>query len=397
MVSLWNNPSYDKYTRPNESAVLAANVAISSAKPEDVQVELRFDSLAEVSTIHGSFDVLVTQKRSWSDWRLRFNGTASGGCLGDTIELQGKLPIWKPDLYYGNLVREGLVVGEYTRVYADGRVLWKTKQRLTLSCMMDFTRMPYDSQHCVTRMSTFAGKDRDVQLGLYGSGIQDIAAEKFQRQYSYLKGSTEWRLIRAYAEVFDHKAIGDDDTALDFVIEMQRDSSYWEHYVLVPAILVVVMSYGSFFVTRAAPPARGGAALFSFLTLANILTGVRASLPKARGEHSVLLLDILKLSLYWCCYTVLEFALGSWLARAVARADKYRKGHTAISESGAYAESGGQQETPKEDIKRSVGRCTYWLMRRDMTIRFTDKHVDIFSRIFFLPSYIIALLIRFQA
>merc|ERR1712004_566030 len=90
-------------------------------------------------------------------------------------------------------------------------------------------------------------------------------------------------------------------------------------------MLVVVMSYSSFFVSRQALPARGGLASVCFLTLANMITGVLQTLPKTLGNGSILLLNMLHASQFFCLYTVIEFAAISYTARLVTRADKFRK------------------------------------------------------------------------
>merc|ERR1712113_965433 len=110
---------------------------------------------------------------------------------------------------------------------------------------MDLHKMPYDTHECRIRMSTFAGNEKTVWLKFTGEGVQSA---KFEN----LGETKEWLLERVFGEVFDHAAFGDDDTALDVVVVIERDATFYEYYVLTPAVLVVLMSYASFFISRQA-------------------------------------------------------------------------------------------------------------------------------------------------
>ena len=75
-------------------------------------------------------------------------------------------------------------------------------------------------------------------------------------------------------------------------------------YVIFPTIFLVVLSYASFYLARAAVPARVAVTMISILTLWNLNASVRDGLPKQKGEKCVLL-DFLFGSSIFCCFSAL--------------------------------------------------------------------------------------------
>eukprot|EP00747_Dinoflagellata_sp_TGD_P088678 gnl/TRDRNA2_/TRDRNA2_164090_c0_seq2.p1 gnl/TRDRNA2_/TRDRNA2_164090_c0~~gnl/TRDRNA2_/TRDRNA2_164090_c0_seq2.p1 ORF type:complete len:170 (+),score=8.14 gnl/TRDRNA2_/TRDRNA2_164090_c0_seq2:193-702(+) len=165
-----------------------------------------------------------------------------------------------------------------------------------------------------------------------------------------------------------------------------------------------MMSYSTFYVNRSAAPARGGAATVCLLTLANMITGVRSSLPKSRGDRSIVLLDVLQVSLFFCFYTVLQFALGHWLMRAKARAATFWKSiketvSVQFSEDSATGQivdittGPNRVITSWKECSRAVGTVTSLFMKADGTLRFDDEDLDRISQYVYAPAYIIVIII----
>ena len=124
--ALWaSNPSYDRFTRPAEARVAAGlqpGDEYQWVPPDEVKVEFRVYSLRHVDTKRGSFTIDANMHVTWNDHRLRYNDTAHGGCLQDSVELNSDFikEIWTPDPYVANLVEQSRFVHEELRLLSDG-------------------------------------------------------------------------------------------------------------------------------------------------------------------------------------------------------------------------------------------------------------------------------------
>ena len=71
-----------------------------------------------------------------------------------------------------------------------------------------------------------------------------------------------------------------------------------------PATLFVIVSWTSFFINRAAVPARVGMTITSMLIITNFHNSVLQQLPKLPGF--VYMLWYLRASMFFCMYAVIE-------------------------------------------------------------------------------------------
>ena len=326
LQNLWA-PPYDRETRPSlASALDNGNV---SAPPDVIEAQFRVENLLVVDERNGQIKVLLQEKWRWKDERLQYTPFDDCGCFPmDVVNYDGSphSKIWHPDVNFLNEVEVISVRGEYWRLYADGQVYWRRTTVKWLSCPFDFRFVPYDVQTCRTRAQVYRGNERTEILtfrptgpGVLGPGGRSIG------------GAQEWTLTGLSGEVFDHRSVGEDDTALDIVIKFARGSAYYEIYIIVPTILIVCTSYCSFYIDRKAVPARVGLSITCVLVLLNMICGVRAMLPASIYHEFCTLLDFLFISSFFCLYAVVEYAACNWMMRMEDPAPP--KGQDVIPES----------------------------------------------------------------
>lgn len=95
-------------------------------------------------------------------------------------------------------------------------------------------------------------------------------------------------------------------SVLQVSFNLQRHTGYFLIQVYVPCILIVVLSWVSFWIHREATSDRVGLGITTVLTLSTISLDSRTDLPKVR--YATALDWFLLMSFFYCIATLLEFA-----------------------------------------------------------------------------------------
>jgi gamma-aminobutyric acid receptor subunit alpha len=95
-------------------------------------------------------------------------------------------------------------------------------------------------------------------------------------------------------------------SVLQVSFNLQRHTGYFLIQVYVPCILIVILSWVSFWIHREATSDRVGLGITTVLTLSTISLDSRTDLPKVR--YATALDWFLLMSFFYCIATLLEFA-----------------------------------------------------------------------------------------
>ena len=109
-----------------------------------VEAQVYVSRLSGINQKAGSFDIEGYFRLWWTDARLKYNGTADGGCLERLtvrVDETEKAPFWTPDIYFD--INKKNEIGKRSDgaamyVYPDGVVLWTQRIRSTVNCAMNF-------------------------------------------------------------------------------------------------------------------------------------------------------------------------------------------------------------------------------------------------------------------
>merc|ERR1712046_249683 len=101
---------------------------------------------------------------------------------------------------------------------------------------------------------------------------------------------------------------------------LKRKPEWLLNSVVVPSVLIVAIAYCSFFIARAAVPARVGMTVTCFLTLQNMSSSIRAGMPPI--SESVRLLNFVSWSQFFVFYAIAEYCVANWLMRLEKRIEK---------------------------------------------------------------------------
>ena len=312
----------------------------------------------------------------------------------------------------------------------SGRVEWSRKVRFDSSCRMNFTNLPYDQQNCLLSVGLYASDKRYVNLTwISGASVEPV------QSWSTSITKPEWKILDAIPYDETEFFQGRNWSYVRVRLILKRNSEYYEQYVIAPTILFVVIAWSSFFIARAAAPARVAMSIILFLVINGQVNGQLATLP--RGESGVWLLDFMSMSQRFVFYAILEYGMCNFLMRIEMRIEKAKvaaikcradekpegeatadieltstasKKATAISVTSVRVEArrnifirtlrkvdepGGAQSLQAE-IARTASSVTQvfpFLVSSEGGLRFRDQHLDIWSRWLFPLAYIIVLIV----
>ena len=330
VLAAYDSVAYMNATRPNMAARWSGLDQVGDgdlparAPPDDVFVSMQVNKLKNVETKTQTYALDVSVRVVWYDTRLAYDAT----CLQlDSIGNAG-LPerffnkIWKPDLYSRTASTRPHVEQSSIWVAPNGRVWWNRKMNWQLGCHMNFENVPFDVHTCTMELEGFTNDNSEIRLR-FPSHLQiQVSADPpaVPRSNATLNGPFEMTCIRGGSIEFKLTNISGtsgfvsgssdmgqsvaDATTLNYQFVFQRNPGFYVKFRLVPLILLVVMAYLSFFVARAAVPARVSLVVVVFLSCSGMINSALGELPKSGGY--VWLLDLEYAALLFISAAVLE-------------------------------------------------------------------------------------------
>ncbi|XP_031410318.1 gamma-aminobutyric acid receptor subunit pi-like isoform X4 [Meleagris gallopavo] len=227
---------YNKYLRP-----------FFDNGPVSVGMSLDIASIDTISEINMDYTATIFLRQRWTDERLCFDGNKSLSLDGRLVEM-----LWVPDTFIVDSKKSFLhditVENRLIRIYPNGTVLYAIRITTTVACSMDLTKYPMDKQTCT------------LQLESWGYNINDV-------MFYWTRGNDSVRgldtLQLAQYTVEDHftsvsEAVYETGRypKLVFHFELKRNILYFILETYVPSILLVVLSWVSFWISQSSVPAR---------------------------------------------------------------------------------------------------------------------------------------------
>ncbi|KAG8142277.1 hypothetical protein E2320_006211 [Naja naja] len=217
--------------------------------PVNVALAIEVASIDHISEANMEYTMTVFLHQSWRDHRLSYNRT------NETLGLDSRFvdKLWLPDTFIVNAksawFHDVTVENKLIRLQPDGVILYSIRITSTVACDMDLTKYPMDEQECM--------------LDLESSG-------QFPR------------------------------LSLHFHLRRNRGVYIIQSYM--PSILLVAMSWVSFWISQSAVPARVSLGITTVLTMTTLMVSARSSLPRASAIKA---LDVY----FWICYVFVFAAL----------------------------------------------------------------------------------------
>ncbi|NP_001161371.1 glycine receptor subunit alpha-2 precursor [Danio rerio] len=286
---------YDARIRPN-----------FKGPPVNVTCNIFINSFGSVTETTMDYRVNIFLRQKWNDPRLAYSEYPDSSLDLDPSMLDS---IWKPDLFFAN--EKGANFHDVTtdnkllRIFKDGTVLYSIRLTLILSCPMDLKNFPMDVQTCTMQLESFGYTMNDLIFEWLDKGPVQVADGLTLPQF----------LIR------DEKDLGyctkhyntGKFTCIEVKFHLERQMGYYLIQMYIPSLLIVILSWVSFWINMDAAPARVALGITTVLTMTTQSSGSRASLPKVSYVKAI---DIwMAVCLLFVFAALLEYAGVNFVSR----------------------------------------------------------------------------------
>ncbi|XP_055070616.2 glycine receptor subunit alpha-2 [Misgurnus anguillicaudatus] len=286
---------YDARIRPN-----------FKGPPVNVTCNIFINSFGSVAETTMDYRVNIFLRQKWNDPRLAYSEYPDSSLDLDPSMLDS---IWKPDLFFAN--EKGANFHDVTtdnkllRIFKDGTVLYSIRLTLILSCPMDLKNFPMDVQTCTMQLESFGYTMNDLIFEWLDKGPVQMADGLTLPQF----------IIR------DEKDLGyctkhyntGKFTCIEVKFHLERQMGYYLIQMYIPSLLIVILSWVSFWINMDAAPARVALGITTVLTMTTQSSGSRASLPKVSYVKAI---DIwMAVCLLFVFAALLEYAGVNFVSR----------------------------------------------------------------------------------
>jgi len=227
-----------------------------------------FDSISEVSM---DYTITMYLNQYWKDERLAFSSEEN-----KVLTLSGDFAekIWVPDTFFANdkksFLHDVTEQNKMVRLHGDGAITYGMRFTTTLACMMDLHYYPLDQQNCTVEIESYGYTVSDVVM--YWRVEPVVGVEDAELPQFTIKGfETNERKIKLATGTYQR---------LSLSFKLQRNIGYFVFQTYLPSILIVMLSWVSFWINHEATSARVALGITTVLTMTTISTGVRSSLPR---------------------------------------------------------------------------------------------------------------------
>ncbi|XP_013138528.1 PREDICTED: gamma-aminobutyric acid receptor subunit beta-like [Papilio polytes] len=279
--------------------------------PLYVGMDLTIASFDAISEVNMDYTITLYLNQYWKDERLAF------GLADEVLTLSGDFAdkIWVPDTFFANdknsFLHDVTERNKLVRLCGEGGITYGMRFTATLACMMDLHYYPLDSQNCTVEIESCGYTVSDVVMYWKETPVRGVEDAELP-QFSILGYETNDRKEKLATGVYQR---------LSLSFKLRRNIGYFVFQTYLPSILIVMLSWVSFWINHEATSARVALGITTVLTMTTISTGVRSSLPRISYVKAI---DIyLVMCFVFVFAALLEYAAVNytyWGARARKRA-----------------------------------------------------------------------------
>ncbi|KAM4703194.1 gamma-aminobutyric acid receptor subunit delta [Rhinophrynus dorsalis] len=320
--------------------------------PVTVAVDVEVTSIDHISEVNMEYTVTVFLRQSWRDERLSYNYTNK--TLGFDSRFVEKL--WLPDTFIVNAksawFHDVTVENKLIRLQPDGVILYSSRITSTVSCDMDLTKYPMDEQECVLDLESYGYSSEDILYQWSENqdqihGLDKIELAQFTIiNYTFTNDPMNVKSAGRFPRL-----------SLHFRLRRNRGVYIIQSYV--PSILLVAMSWVSFWISQSAVPARVSLGITTVLTMTTLMDSARSSLPRASAIKA---LDVY----FLICYVFVFAALVEY-AFAHFNADYMKKQKVKTKDNKQ------NRKVPMNDAKHAIVSFSLSVLAMDQGFLFTNR------------------------
>jgi len=236
--------------------------------PTNVSCQLFVASLSSINTENMDFMTDTYLRQKWSDPRLAHEDIKSPLDLADPSLVKA---IWKPEVFFPNAKEANFqfvtVPNVLIRIHPNGEILYILRLRLKFSCMMELSRYPLDTQVCTMQISSFSKTTKELLLTWESTDDKPVIVAEDLRmpQFEMKKVANE--------KCHETNHMGN-YSCLVAKFHLHRSIGFHLIQSYLPSILIVAISWVSFWMDVDCVPARVTLGVITLLSVSSQVKGI---------------------------------------------------------------------------------------------------------------------------
>ncbi|XKL66958.1 hypothetical protein PGB90_010378 [Kerria lacca] len=218
------------------------------------------------------YEVDLYLRQKWQDERLKHSDITEPLDLNDPNLVKA---IWKPEVYFPNAKHAEFqyvtVPNVLVRIKPDGEILYMLRLKLRFSCMMDLAKFPLDNQICTMEIASFSKTIEELRLewknkkpvimqeGLKMPQFEIVNIQASDCQESFQIGNYSCLVAQYY---------------------LRRSVGYHLVQSYLPTMLIVAISWVSFWMDVDSVPGRTTLGVTTLLAVSSQSSGIQSGLPQ---------------------------------------------------------------------------------------------------------------------
>uniref|UniRef100_A0A8C4QQR0 Gamma-aminobutyric acid type A receptor subunit gamma1 n=1 Tax=Eptatretus burgeri TaxID=7764 RepID=A0A8C4QQR0_EPTBU len=264
-----------------------------------VETDIYVNSIGPVSSINMEYTIDIFFSQTWYDSRLRFNGSMT--MLRLNSNMVGK--IWIPDTFFRNSKEADAhwitTPNQLLRIWNDGKVLYTLRLTIVAECQLQLHNFPMDEHACPLEFSSYGYPKEEITYHWSHNAVE-VADQRSWKLYQF-----SFLGLRNYTEML--KTPSGEYVVMRLQFDLVRRMGYFTIQTYIPCILIVVLSWVSFWINRDATPARTSLGITTVLTMTTLSTIARKSLPKVSYVTAIDL--FVSVCFFFVFAAMIEFAM----------------------------------------------------------------------------------------
>lgn len=262
---------YDRFERP----YVVKNGSVTNS-PVKIYVRIYIYVLQNLDSSDLQFKMHGLLQMRFEDPRLNFSKYAPSRSQSILGESSLRSLIWVPHIFLAN-EHDSNVLGTnekdiLTAIRPDGTVIISSRIQATLYCWMKLQKFPFDEQNCPTVLESWMYNSSELLLHWEQNEPVAFNPKMHLTEYALQNVWNNETIINADLDDLRHGAFAGNYSSLSFTVHLTREVGYYVMDYFLPSIMIVAISWVTFWLQADQTPARttlGCTTLLSFITLAS--------------------------------------------------------------------------------------------------------------------------------
>jgi len=273
--------NYDKSDRLSELKIIdkllnkydrRATPTNNMGLPTEVGCEIFIRSFGSLSEKTMDYKVDLYLRQHWVDPRMNHSAITEPLDLNDPKLVQA---IWKPEVYFPNAKEAEFqyvtVPNVLLSLKPNGHILYMLRLKLSFSCMMELTKYPLDDQICTMEIASFSKTIKELKLNWKNNEPVELSREVKMPQFV---------VERVHSTVCEEGAVVGNYSCLVAKFHLSRSIGFHMVQSYIPTILIVIVSWVSFFMDLDSVPGRVTLGVTTLLTVSTKSANLATDSPQ---------------------------------------------------------------------------------------------------------------------